>query len=52
MGSEEELNSKQVYIKEENSVLLKSFPGKDKILEDPITWSIERGVSSEVFVVQ
>ena len=52
MGSEEELNSQQVYIKEEHLVLLKSFLGKDKISEDPITFSIERGVSLEVPVVQ
>ena len=51
MGSEEELNSQQVYVKEEHSVLLKSFLGKDKISEDPNFFSIERGVSSEVPVV-
>ena len=52
MGSEEDLNSHKVYIKEEHSVLLKSFPGKDKISEDPKTFSIEQGVSSKVPVVQ
>ena len=52
MGSEEELNFQQVYIKEEHLVLLKSSPGKDKISEEPITFNIERGMSSEVPVAQ
>ena len=33
-------------------MLLKSFLGKDKISEDPKTFSIEQGVSSKVPVVQ
>ena len=41
MGSEEELNSQQVYIKEEHSGLLNSSPGKYKISKEPITLSIE-----------
>ena len=49
---EEDLNSQQVYIEEENSMLLESSPGIDKVLEEPNTFSIEQGVSSEVPVVQ
>ena len=33
-------------------MLLESSPGRDKVLEEPITFIIERGVSSEVPIVQ
>ena len=33
-------------------MLLESSPRKDKVSEEPITFSIERGMSSEVPVVQ
>ena len=33
-------------------MLLESSPGRDKASEEPITFSIERGVSSKVPVVQ
>ena len=52
MGSEEELNSQQVYIKEEHSGLLNSSPGKYKISKEPITLSIEWGMSSKFPVAQ
>ena len=35
MESEEELNSQQVYIEEEHSMLLESSPGIDKVSEEP-----------------
>ena len=52
MEDEEDLSSQQVYIEEEHSMLLESSPGRDKVLEEPITFIIERGVSSEVPVVK
>ena len=52
MEEEEDLSSQQFYIEKDHSVLLESFPGRDKVSEEPITCSIERGMSLEVPVVQ
>ena len=52
MEDEEYLSCQQVYIEEEHSMLLESSPGIDKVSEEPNTFSIEQGVSSEVPVVQ
>ena len=38
---EEELSCQQVYIKKENSMLLESFRGKEKVSEKPINFSTE-----------
>ena len=52
MEEEEDLSSQQFYIEKEHSMLLESFLERDKVSEDPITSSIERGMYSEVPVVQ
>ena len=41
MESEQELCPQQVYIEEEHSVSFELSQGRDKVLEEPITFSIE-----------
>ena len=47
---EESLSSHQVHIKKEHSVILKSSLGRNKVVEQPIYFSTERGRSSEVLI--
>ena len=52
MESEEELSPQQVYIEEEHSVSFELSWGRDKVSEEPITFSIEQGMTSKVPFVQ
>jgi len=48
MEEEENLSSQQVHTEKEHSVILESSSGKDKVLEQPTNFSIERGKFLEV----
>ena len=48
MEEEENLSSQQVHTEKENSVILESSSGKDKVSEQPINFSTKRGKFSEV----
>ena len=50
MEEVESLSSQQVHIKKEYLVILKSSPWRNKVTEQPIDFSTERGRSSEVIV--
>ena len=43
MEEEENLSSQQVHTEKEHSVILESSSGKDKVSEQPISFSTERG---------
>ena len=49
---EEDLSSHEVYIEEEHSMLLESSLGRDKVSEEPITFSVEQGMTSKFPFVQ
>ena len=50
MEEEESIIYHQVHIKKEHLVILKSSPGRNKVAEQPIYFSTERGRSSKVLV--
>ena len=52
MEEEESLSSQQIHIHKENSVILESSIGKDKITEQSIDFSPERVRSPKVLVVE
>ena len=47
MGGEEELIPRQVYSEEEYPVSFKLSQGRDKVSEEPITFSVEKGMTSK-----